>query len=374
MTDQDAQTVNDSTSVRTGVSGTSTVIFPTHQKVVCVANDDSINIEFAYYTAMLKKFAPNLSKEKDKEKVIPWIRKLYAAEYATEFFKIKRNRYLFTMIVSVLNDEMYGVFKSNPPSGPLKSPESFVVHKMPLTTWEVDDMWEEMLKDGEKGVAAICSVHVKCRDEEENNDGGGGDDDDGGDDNNGTTGVDNNASSGEMDKAQSADELKVKRDNENNTRNKRVLLDSLLDWEFQYLLHVARPYAALMTTVQDKTRVAKWLQKLCSIRMDVACSRMKGVRNDYMMALLGYLYDLRLTGPFEHPPPDGPLETLETAMDRLKDTYPITVPTQSDVDEFLSDQPTPAEGGAFCYIAISGDLQATNLIKSKPIRTKDCSR
>jgi len=83
---------------------------------------------------------------------------------------------------------------------------------------------------------------------------------------------------------------------------------------------------------------------------------MKGVRNDYTMALLGYLYDLRLTGPFEHPPPNGPLETLETAMDRLKDTYPLTVPTQTDVDEFLSDQPTPADGGAFCYIAISGDL------------------
>jgi len=93
-----------------------------------------------------------------------------------------------------------------------------------------------------------------------------------------------------------------------------------------------------------------------------------------MMALLGYLYDLRLTGPFEHPPPDGPLDNLEKAMDKLKDSYPITVPTQNDVNEFLSDQPSPAEGGAFCYIAISGDLQATNLIKSKPVHTKDCSK
>jgi len=358
MTDPDAQTSNDDTSVRSGLSRTSTVIFPTHEKVVCIANDDSINIEFVYYTSMLKKFAPNLSREKDKEKVIPWIRKLYAAEYATEFFKVKRNRYLFTMILSILNGEMYGVFKSNPPSGPLKSPESFAIPNMPLTTWEVDDMWEEMLKDGGND-QPICSLHVKCPDEKEKND----------DDSNVDT-----SNMSETEKIQLAEELNEIRENENNVKNKKVLLDSLLDWEFQYLLHVARPYGALMTTVQDKIRVAKWLQKLCSIRMDVTCSKMKGVRNDYMMALLGYLYDLRLTGPFEHPPPDGPLETLETAMDRLKDTYPLTVPAQSDVDEFLSDQPTPANGGAFCYIAISGDLQATNLIKSKPIHAKDCSK
>jgi len=359
MTDPDAQTLNDSASVRTGLSRTSTVIFPTHEKVVCVANEDSINIEFVYYTAMLKKFAPNLSKEKDKEKVIPWIRKLYAAEYATEFFKIKRNRYLFMMIISILNDEMYGIFKSNPPSGPLKSPDSFVVPTIPLATWEVDDMWEEMLK-GTENDTAICSLHDKCPK----------DDDDENEDN---SDVDTSNMS-ETEKQQLADELKEKKENETIVKNKKVLLDSLLDWEFQYLLHVARPYAALMTTVQDKTRVAKWLQKLCSIRFDVACSKMKGVRNDYMMALLGYLYNLRLTGPFEHPPPDGPLETLETVMDRLKDTYPLTVPTQADVNEFLSDQPTPADGGAFCYIAISGDLQATNLIKSKPIHTTDCSK
>lgn len=348
MTDYDAGSRSiDGASVRTGISRRSSVVLPANDKIVCVANDDSINIEFVYYTAMLKKFAPNLSKKKDKEKVIPWIRKLYAAEYATEFFKVKRNRYLFTMILSILNDEMYGVFKSIPPGGPLKSPESFTVPSMPLATWEVDNMWEEMLKE-EDNVKSVCSMHAKCPEEEKEKE------------------VDTTNMS-EEEKKQLDEKLK-------NDKNNKAMYSSLLDWEFQYLLHIARPYAALMTTIEDKTKVAKWLQKLCGIRMDIACSKMKGVRNDYMMALLGYLYDLRLTGPFEHPPPDGPLVNLEKAMEELKDSYPLTIPTQNDVNEFLSDQPAPAEGGAFCYIAISGDLQATNLIKSKPVHTKNCQK
>lgn len=348
---------SDGASTRTGMSGRSSILLPESEKVICVENNDSINIEFVYYTTMLKKFAPNLSKEKDKEKVIPWVRKLYAAEYATEFFKIKRNRYLFSMILSVLNDEMYGEFKAIPPNGPLKSPESFSVPAMPLTTWEVDTMWEEMLKNEDTNTT-ICTMHTKCPEEE--------------DDDEEEEEVDMTVLSEEEKKL--IEEKNSKRQKSKVDKNKKAMFSSLLDWEFQYLLHIARPYAALMTTIQDKTRVAKWLQKLCGVRMDIACSKMKGVRNDYMMALLGYLYDLRLTGPFEHPPPDGPLENLEKAMEKLKDSYPLTLPTQTDVNEFLSDQPTPAEGGAFCYIAISGDLQATNLIKSKPVHTKDCSK
>jgi len=352
---------NDRSSTRSGISRQSSMFGNQIDKVVCIANDDSINIEFVYYTAMLKKFAPNLSKEKDKEKVIPWIRKLYAAEYATEFFKVKRNRYLFNMILSILNDEMYGVFKSIPPIGPLKSPESFTIPTIPLATWEADNMWEEMLKDEDIN-PSICSIHDKCPEEEEEED---GDD---------PEVVLDTANMSQEEKDQLTEDANVKKDGPKTNKNKKELFSSLLDWEFQYLLHIARPYAALMTTVQDKTRVAKWLQKLCGVRMDIACSQMKGVRNDYMMALLGYLHDLRLTGPFEHPPPDGPLENLGNAMEKLKADYPLTVPTQFDVNEFLSDQPKPADGGAFCYIAISGDLQATNLIKSKPVQTKDCQK
>lgn len=357
----DGASTRTSRTSRTGLSQSSFML-PKQEKVICVPDDDSINIEFVYYTQMIKKFAPNLSREKDKDKVVPWVRKLYAAEYATEFFKIKRNRYLFKMVLSILNDEMYGVFKFIPPAGPLKSLESFTVPAMPLAIWEADTMWEEMLK-GEDNAASACTMHANCPEGTEEDEARDEDEEE----------VDTTDMS-EEEKARITEELVAKRERSKTDKNKRALYSTLLDWEFQYLLHVSRPYAAMMATVQDKTRVAKWLQKLCGIRKDAACSKMKGVRNDYMMALLGYLYDLRLTGPFEHPPPDGPLENLETAMERLKEDYPLTVPTQNDVNEFLSDQPAPAEGGAFCYIAVSGDLQATNLIQSKPVLTKDCHK
>lgn len=341
----------------------SSFMLPKNEKLICVPDDDSINIEFVYYTQMIKKFAPNLSTEKDKDKVVPWVRKLYAAEYATEFFKIKRNRYLFKMVLSIMNDEMYGVFKFIPPAGPLKSPESFAVPAVPLAIWEMDNMWEEMLR-GEDNSASACTMHAQCP----------GSEVDGEDENDGDEEEVDVMDMSEEEKARVTEELMARRERSKVDRNKRTLHSVLLDWEFQYLLHVSRPYAALMDTVQEKTRVAKWLQKLCGVRRDAACAKMKGVRNDYMMALLGYLYDLRLTGPFEHPPSDGPLENLETAMERLREDYPLTVPTQDDVNEFLSDQPSPAEGGAFCYVAVSGDLQATNLIQSKPVATKDCQK
>ncbi|XP_050528184.1 uncharacterized protein LOC126898286 [Daktulosphaira vitifoliae] len=347
--DNDSQ-VTDNVSIKTGLTHRSSRIV-SNEPIVCIENGDSINIELVYYTAMLKKFAPNLSKEKDREKVIPWIRKLYAAEYATEFFKTKRNRYLFTMILSILNDEMYGVFKTPPPNGPLKAPESFAIPMMPPATWEMDTMLEELLKD-EVTVIAVCSMHAECSREEEDSE----------------EIITENMSEEEKQRIIDSNEKKKIQ------KSKKVMLRTLLDWEFQYLLHVARPYAALITSIPDKTKLIKWLQKLCNVNIETECLKMRGVRNDYMMALLGYLYDLRLTGPFENPPPDGPLETLNKAMDKIKDSFPLTIPSQNDVNEFLAGQPTPADGGAFCYIAISGDLQATNLIKSKPIQTNNCTK
>lgn len=355
---------DDATSVRSSRSAISrkSVSSPQMEKVVCIANDDSVNIEFVYYTSMIKKFAPSLSKEKDKEKVIPWIRKLYAPEYATEFFKIKRNRYLFAFTLTILNDEMYGVFKTIPPAGPLKTPESIAVPIMPLTTWEIDRMWEEVIVDEDKDNKPFCSMHEKCP-EEENEEGKNDDEEE-----------KYLKDVPEEDRSFYEEKKSAKSEKKRDEKNKKALLSSLLDWEFQYLLHIVRPYAALITNVSEKAKVAKWLQKLCGIRMDMACSKMKGVRNDYIMALIGFLYNLRLAGPFENLPPNGPLESLEKAMDKIKDGYPLTVPTQNDVDEFLADQPPPADGGAFCYIAISGDLQATDLIKSKPVQTKNCSK
>jgi len=60
-----------------------------------------------------------------------------------------------------------------------------------------------------------------------------------------------------------------------------------LDQEFQIFLYLAKPYASMITGGAERTRVAAWLQILCSIYGNECCSKMKAVRNDYMMALLG---------------------------------------------------------------------------------------
>lgn len=61
----------------------------------------------------------------------------------------------------------------------------------------------------------------------------------------------------------------------------------ILDQEFQLFLYLARPYAYMLRNGNDRTRIAAWLQMLCSIHGMESCSSMKAIRNDYMMALLG---------------------------------------------------------------------------------------
>lgn len=137
-------------------------------------------------------------------------------------------------------------------------------------------------------------------------------------------------------------------------------LFQILEQEFQMYLFMARPYAAMLPNANDRTRVAAWLQILCSIHGDKHCSSMKAIRNDYMMLLLGYLQDLRASGPFEDYPSWKTLDPLVEAVKSSNRETPITDPTGPHVNEFLMDQPMP-EDGAFCYIALTGDLIASAL-------------
>uniref|UniRef100_T1H9X1 DUF4485 domain-containing protein n=1 Tax=Rhodnius prolixus TaxID=13249 RepID=T1H9X1_RHOPR len=93
---------------------------------------------------------------------------------------------------------------------------------------------------------------------------------------------------------------------------------ALLDQEFMYFLHMAKPYAALISIPAGKAKVALWLQTLATIRV-TSCLAMKGIRNDYMQTLLGYIHDLRVTGPFQdYPSKDSPLPPLA----ELAELYP----------------------------------------------------
>ncbi|CAG9819672.1 unnamed protein product [Phaedon cochleariae] len=138
-------------------------------------------------------------------------------------------------------------------------------------------------------------------------------------------------------------------------------LDKILDQEFQLFLYIARPYAFLIRIGNDRTRIAAWLQMLCSIQGRESCSSMKAIRNDYMMALLGYLQDLRSVGPFAELPSWKTLTPLAEAAKNAAENKPIIDPTGSEANEFLINQPMP-DDGAFCYIALNGDLVSSNLI------------
>lgn len=76
-----------------------------------------------------------------------------------------------------------------------------------------------------------------------------------------------------------------------------------------------------------------------------------------------YLQDLRSVGPFAELPSWKSLVPLAEAAKAAAENKPITDPTGAEANEFLMNQPMP-DDGAFCYIALTGDLVASNLIQS----------
>ncbi|KAI4462585.1 hypothetical protein MML48_4g00013168 [Holotrichia oblita] len=266
------------------------------------AKPDILNTEFMYFSAVLKVVAPAVSTDDNRQKVVPWIHKLFRPEYHSTPFREKRNKYLLYLTLTLLNDEVFGIFNLPPPDGALPELNQINMAHVTAADWELDATWQETLQNLPQDFKHLeCSVHEspeECDDDH--------------------------------------------------------LLDTILDQEFQFLLYLAKPYAAMLKGRYDSTKVATWMQTLCTIHGN-SCSSMKGIRNDYMMALLGYVHDLRLIGPFAEYPPWRTLPPLAEAAKMAADNRPITDPTGPDATAFLSSMPKPSDG-AFCYIAITGDL------------------
>lgn len=263
------------------------------------------NTEFVYYSATLREVAPRLTSDVDRQAVIPWLRKLFRPEYHTSRFRTKRNKFLLYLCLTLMNDEVHGLFKQIPPKGALPDFETLpgLIHdQLPLAEWEKDSMWLDVLQ----GVPHVCekmqcSIHL------------------------------NNPSLCGSDRAQS----------------------DLLDDEFAYMLYLARPFAILLPRADERTKVASWFQTLCTIQPS-SCSAMKHIRNDYLTALLGYLHELRVAGPFSELPNWDPLPSLSEAARIVSGKVPLD-PCRTDADEFFASQPMPDEG-AFCYLAVTGEL------------------
>nr|CAH7753598.1 unnamed protein product [Callosobruchus chinensis]CAH7754394.1 unnamed protein product [Callosobruchus chinensis] len=272
------------------------------------SGQDPLNTEFLYYSSVLRVVGPTLTHENDRKVIIPWVRKLFRPEYHSSKLREKRNRYLAYLSTSLLLDEAIGVFRQYPPDVAL--PELSTLPKEPVEAaeWEIDHTWQETLAGLPEDFQMLeCCVHAM--------------------------------------------------EDECNSDHK---LDKILDQEFQLLLYIAKPYAFMISNGNDRTRVAAWFQMLCSIHGNSSCSSMKAIRNDYLMALLGYLQDLRAIGPFADLPSWKTLKPLAEAAKIAAENSPIIDPTGLEANEFLLNQPVP-EDGAFCYIALTGELVASNL-------------
>ncbi|XP_018571602.1 vasodilator-stimulated phosphoprotein-like [Anoplophora glabripennis] len=291
-------------------TGTPTPIPPSPTATTSKGTPDPLHAEFLYYTAVLRVLGPTITSESDRKTITPWIRKLFRPEYHSSKLRGKRNRYLAFLSTSLLLDEAVGVFRSIPPDGAIPDLKSLHTAPVPAADWEIDTTWQDTLVGLPDDFKMLeCSVHATSA------------------------------------------ECKADKN-----------LDKILDQEFQLYLYIAKPYAYLLKNGNDRTRVASWLQMLCSIHGKESCSSMKAIRNDYMMALLGYLQDLRSVGPFAELPSWKTLVPLAEAAKAAAENKPITDPTGIEANEFLTNQPMP-DDGAFCYIALTGEMVTSHLLQ-----------
>lgn len=139
-----------------------------------------------------------------------------------------------------------------------------------------------------------------------------------------------------------------------------IKVGACLDNQFRYLLYMAESYPLVKNEI-----AAKWLQALANIDKQ-ACVQMKGIRNDYMMLLVGYLSNNALKGPFEDLPTDRiqPLtQAIATYIAKRKDDKKVEEgkgkiplnPFSDTVEDFMSAVPQ-IEEGAFAFLSLSGNL------------------
>lgn len=139
-----------------------------------------------------------------------------------------------------------------------------------------------------------------------------------------------------------------------------------LDKQFEYLLAMSESYKELLrrnsSGGEKVNRVNLWLQALSRIDK-TSCAYMKGIRNDYIMVLVGYLVNGELKGPFEDLPTQNiqPLSQAiatyiaKRALKNDDDKKVPLNPASDTIENFMNDCPH-VEEGAFALLALSGNL------------------
>ncbi|XP_058458620.1 uncharacterized protein LOC131435104 [Malaya genurostris] len=272
-------------------------------------SDYTLDTEFAYYCALLQELIPAIRNPAHQELANKWLTKLSEPYLNVKTLRDKRNRFLVMLCICSFTGYIQMPFGQQPPN---KLPEisSIKKPKFDPPAWHVTTTeWKEHLalmselwKKLKIPPLRKCQSHAKqCS---------------GGKDARGT----------------------------------------FLDRQFEFFLYLARTYLQSMNAY-PKLRVAcRWIEALSQIDHN-CCIRAKGIRNDYALALVGYLLQHQMVGPFRTLP-IHPLEPLMDAARKVADNKPLM-----RIDEFgfnekgglLSHYPLPEEG-AFAFISLSSAL------------------
>lgn len=136
-----------------------------------------------------------------------------------------------------------------------------------------------------------------------------------------------------------------------------------LDLQFEFIIALARNAAMALANSMQQTTV--WMQALCEIDKTF-CTEMKGIRNDYACLIIGYMTNNQLDGPFEDPPTRPLCPLHEAAMKYARrrpaglDTSQVPLnPVSDTVENFMNECPLIDEG-AFAFLSLSGSMFSGN--------------
>lgn len=130
-------------------------------------------------------------------------------------------------------------------------------------------------------------------------------------------------------------------------------VSKVLDEQFAFLIKIAEANVDILSDHSDRQRGRQWVKFLSSINTD--CIDMKGVRNDYVMLLAGYVLNDELLGPFLQVPIEKLISLHELVQIVDMQNHMVIDPSHPKAKRFLKDVPHPTEG-AFCFVAVTGDL------------------
>lgn len=237
---------------------------------------------------------------KHQQEIVMWIDFLFMPECNIKSIQEKRNRYLMMLSLSAITGKIPKIFQK-PPNRNLQLLENIPRSNFNHMIWQqkIDNVWNDICKNVDHNYS--CFIH-------------------------------------------SDDTCCSCSDNDQS-------IGTYLDDQFRLFLNISR-LINLLPNQTDRLKATKWIQQLCTITSNF-CLACKGVRNDYMISLLGHVNAKMLLGPFARLPPDK-LKPLSEAV-QIEHEKPVIDLTHSALNELASNFPEITEG-AFAVIGITSDM------------------